>query len=357
METRILLSISNGMNNCRKLCCWNLVKNCVRILLKNNLWKEKQCRILIPFRVLAVLIAVACQVFDVIVLTHLYTIPNAKMIFFWELTSIIYDIAAMIYASGAAVYGTTVDALVLMSIVITNCILTYRNCPDISQERIVPVLWVIRALYFVVCVELTHRNFTKFHNYKDVCQESARTMLLQAILFSFTILILQAPALKTVYDTVIMQTQNCTYQIGICGIPEFYHPRFNPGDPCEEGFIEYIGAREKIRLVRVFIYIHLVYYSILNKPFFECTDIGNVLLNVCHVIIICGLTCLVIALVWSCVAPFYFVTWPKKYLFDSIEAIIFTSLLIMLLYKYIFGPHPTDDEKMKSRPTIVFGID
>jgi hypothetical protein len=61
------------------------------------------------------------------------------------------------------------------------------------------------------------------------------------------------------------------------------------------------------------------------------------------------------------------VGWPKRYLFDIIEAAIFTSLFIMLLYKYnrfwnCFGcnrniPITSNEhtKPMEEQPSILFG--
>jgi hypothetical protein len=83
-----------------------------------------------------VLLGAACLLIQLVVLTHSDEIPNISgLMFCFELTSVVYEIAAMIYASGPVVFGTTTDALVVLSIAVANCILVYTNCPSISQQR------------------------------------------------------------------------------------------------------------------------------------------------------------------------------------------------------------------------------
>jgi hypothetical protein len=152
-----------------------------------------------------------------------------------------------------------------------------------------------------------HTNFIKLPNYGGACRELARTMLLQAILFSFTVLLLEAPGLRIVYDNVIMKSSECEYRMHDCGIPEFYNPEFLPGDSCEDGFVEYIRSREEVRIVRDFVCLHIAYYSVFYKPFLNVTGTKDMLLNILRMIILCGFACLVISVMWSNIAPFHFV--------------------------------------------------
>jgi hypothetical protein len=235
----------------------------------------------------------------------------------------------MIYASGAAIYGAVFEAWIFLALAILNCILAHYvwNCDGESRKK-ASIFWIIKVMLLGTCTELAHQNFCKLKNYKNAVRNSSRYVLRQTVLFTLTVLVLVAPGLKTVYQSVYLPSSGCSYEVS-CGIVELYEPKFNASDPCESGFVAYVSTREELRILQNFVYFHIAFYSMFNKPFlnisFNLTYAGLL-----RFLMLAGFFFLTVSYMWSNIDSFGFVKIPKFYIFDIVEIALALLLFIML---------------------------
>lgn len=339
-----------------------IICRCHRVFRRWNM-RTTSCTLLLS-RLLAVLLGVTCTGFDTVAFMNSRGAQQKfrAVKFMFGGSYIYYEIGAMIYASGAAAFGTTLDFVLCLSLSITNCILVHINCQNSSREK-ESIFTVIRMGVLYLFVELCYRNFQKLPGYKESYRQAAHAMLRQTLLFSFTALFRTASGLRTVHRNTVRSVPNCSYLINQCGLMELYNPQFEESDPCEEGFVEYITSREELRIIRNLVYIHIAFYAMFNNTFLEVTH--DMEFYLVRVILILLFALLSTSVVYSNVVPFGFIEGPKIF-YDIIETVFFLLLLIILGYQlYRKGsrghlttnlPNPQTNEsveRMKKNPVIM----
>ena len=111
------------------------------------------------------------------------------------------EIVAIIYASGVAAFGISIEVYLFVPYVIVNCILAIRNCGS-RPETITAIIWIVKIVCVFLPIELCYRNLRKLLEYKTNFNSSTRTMLWQALLFTVTMLFLCSPGLRALYDAI-----------------------------------------------------------------------------------------------------------------------------------------------------------
>jgi hypothetical protein len=308
-----------------------LMNSCFAKIFLNRHIKTRSCALTL-FRIIAICLGLICMVFDTIAFANTGGVYQKfrTVRFIVGGNYVYYEIATMIYASGAAAFGTTIDFVIALSLSVVNCILVHVNCQN-SSLRNVSIFLVIRNGVFYLFVELCYRNFKQLPKYEDAFRKSASSMLRQTLLFSFTALFLTASGLKTVHRNTVRKEQSCPYLINQCGLVELYEPQFEEGHPCEDDLIEYITSREELRIIRNLTYIHIAFYSMFNNKFLKVSN--DIELHVLRVLLICLFALLSTSVVYSNVTPYRFLKGAKTF-YDISEAVFFLSLLIMLGYQW-----------------------
>lgn len=180
------------------------------------------------------------------------------------------EIMAIIYASSAAVFGVCIEIYLLILQATINVILIAQNC-DGSDTVTNEILWLIKLIIFFPCVELCHRNFRKLSQYDRFFNSSARSMLRQALLLGIPMLAENLAGLRALYRASNVGLSHlCKYETTHCGILDMYKPLFSyDNDVCVDDLSAYVAGREQIRLLRNFILLNIVSYSVFNKHFLK----------------------------------------------------------------------------------------
>jgi hypothetical protein len=297
-------------------------------------YRPTRCLALIVARTIAVVLTTLAVTIDTLVFSDKFPPTGHVRLLLLGSNSVLYEVAAMIYASGAAVFGTTFDAYFLIFFSGANCYLTHKYC-QMETLNVDSILWIFRVLFFFIYIELAHRNFKMLKNYWSAYENSSRAMLLQTIFFAFTVLFLISPGWRTVYLNIVLQPPTCSYRISECGIADLYDPEFTPGDACESDFISYLAGREELRIVRALVHVHIALYSIYNAPLLT---IGKgVTFTKRRLVLLCLLCLLLSSVLWSNVTPFGFVQpyisfLNAKFCYDILEALIYFAIGGILTY-------------------------
>jgi hypothetical protein len=91
-------------------------------------YRPTRCVALIVARIIAVVLAALAAIIDTLVFADKFPPIGHVRLLLLGSNSVLYDIAAMIYASGIAVFGTACDAYLLIAFSMTNCWLVHTYC-------------------------------------------------------------------------------------------------------------------------------------------------------------------------------------------------------------------------------------
>ncbi|CAF1125896.1 unnamed protein product [Rotaria sp. Silwood1] len=265
----------------------------------------------------------------------------------------------IIYASGVAAFGISVEIYILIPMAIVNCILVARNCGS-SAKTIAAAVWVVKITFLFVTVELCYRNFRKLRGYKENFASSARAMFRQALLFSVTMLFLSSPGLRAFNNATNKSLPKpCAYETKHCGIVNLYEPAFSYGDDkCLEDLIAYVSGREQLRTLRNFIMLNSVSYSVFNVNFLDIKHGARYL--PLRIILIILFAVVASSVLVSTIDPFIFID-NYQLPYYIIECILFIILFGLPAYNlYILqnqdpltNPQPEEEiEMMDPSPRI-----
>ena len=230
----------------------------------------KSDKILILFRILSILCILGFGTVDTVMYSSKLREKTGSLQFIHGLRSIPVEIMTIIYASSAVVFGLCIEIYLLILQAIINVILIAQNC-DGSETVTSDIIWLIKLIIFLPCVELCHRNFRKLPRYNCRFNSSARSMLKQALLLAIPMLTGNLSGLKALYRaTSIGLSHLCNYETSHCSILDMYRPLFSyDNDICSDDLSAYVAGREQIRLLRDFILLNIVSYSVFNKHFLK----------------------------------------------------------------------------------------
>jgi len=84
--------------------------------------------------------------------------PSMKVLnFLFGSSYSLKDISAIIYASGAAAYGISIEIYILLPLIIINCILAINNCGIDHRETITSIIYIVKALALFAGTELSYQ--------------------------------------------------------------------------------------------------------------------------------------------------------------------------------------------------------
>ncbi len=311
---------------------------------------------LVVFRCFAILSWLGASLFDTA--AYFRWIPHEfGFRFAYNLNFVIYETSIIIYASCAPAMGVGIECSALLIVSIINLIAAKINCEWVEVE--IAIFWIVKTILLILGTKLAHVNFVKSFpkSYLKAFNSSASNMLHQALLFSITMLFLMAPGFRAIWDAAD-EDRHCNYTNQTCHFFNMLRPVFHEGDICEIHHIEYLKGREELRILRTFMILNIVSYSVYNQPLLQ---IGGVHRSTWYYLIklitILSFIALSLALLVTCTHPF---KYPSvKYIFDYMEMSIVVLTIFGLFANIIyFWTHKTenndeDHEEMESEPHIL----
>ena len=241
--------------------------------LKNFHWKKTGCKkdkVLILFRVFSIIGLFVSGVIDTIIISSNSNYKTNALQFIHGSSYIPIEICTIVYASGAGAFGTGVEMYILLLQAVANVILLAVNCRG-SDEFTNGIIWIVKLILLFVSVELCYRNFHKLRMHREHLNSSTRSMLRQALIVGATMLVENLTGIRAVYRAANMHIpHHCTYEMQHCGYINLYEPLFQfSDDECLNDLSLYVAGREQIKLLRDFILLNIVSYSIFNKNFLK----------------------------------------------------------------------------------------
>ena len=240
------------------------------------------------------------------------------------------DISAIIYASGAATYGTSIEFYLIFPFLIINGILALINCGiDHSQTRS-SIAYIANAIALFMGNELAYQNFKRFtfqQSYQLHCRTASRVMLRQSIYLTVTIIFLVSPGLRFVYNRVRFRCpySNTTITESCYNIIDIERPIFENHFTCVADYTAMITGMEQLRIIRDIALCSIAFYSVYNKGFLDITGMTSVKHKM-MLLLFFAMGCSVIAVN---IDPLYFSN--IKLYFTLIEIVIFVILMIILI--------------------------
>jgi hypothetical protein len=124
-------------------------------------WHIKQCpksRTLIVFRGISITLFLVLSIIDTVAYAAPSNTPSIALQFIWGAKYPLYDIATIIYCSGASIFGISFEIYPLVLLAILNVILQSRNCGEMQLT----VIFLVRVICLAVAVELLIGTFDAF---------------------------------------------------------------------------------------------------------------------------------------------------------------------------------------------------
>lgn len=224
---------------------------------------------LLIFRVLSIILLVGYSIIDTVMYSS-YSMKSDILTFLHGSRYVALEILVIVYASGVAAFGISIEIYIFIPKVIINCVLAACNCGG-PAEKFTTAVWIVKIVFVFVTVEACYHNFRKWKNYDNNFHQSACAMLRQALLFSGTMLFLSSSGLRAVYNGTSKNLPKlCPYDTQRCGIINIYAPLFSyDNEACLGDLIAYISGREQIRFLRDLILLNGISYAVFNANFLD----------------------------------------------------------------------------------------
>jgi hypothetical protein len=286
-------------------------------------------------------------------LAYSNVIKSSKIIlnFLFGFSFLLKNVNAIGYASTAAAYGISVEIYILIPFLILNAILAIMNCGIDHGEARGSFIFMLATLALFLGTELSHQNFKRFtyqQSYKLSYLAATRAMLRPSIYLSVTMLFLVSSSLRAIYNAArlkcpyVYDTTNGSY----CHLIDMDRPVFTDTDPCVPDFTAMVTGFEQLRVIRDIALCSIAFYSMYNKAFLDITGIVSITHKiVLHLFFIMGCSVVIVS-----VDPFQF----KKInvYFDLIEAIMFITIIILLIFNLRKNCKHRNHVIMEANPTI-----
>ena len=304
------------------------LRQCAYIVVK---WHMKECPeswTLIVYRAISIILFIFASIVDTVAYAASSNPPSTALQFMWGAMYPIYEIATVIYCSGAAVFGISFEIYIFGLLALVNVILQSKNCGDPQLTAV----FLVRVICLGIAVELAYRNFQRFcHEYKPR-RRSSLVMLQQARLFSLSILFFAAPGLRAVYDGALGK---CEFQYFTCGLIDLDTPAFEAHASCDPVFVEYVSSREELRIVRDWLLLNIAFYAIFNRALLDFSALitARIWWFLARLIILILFLALATSFLAVNISPFQ--RHKTKIIFDIIECALFVCSVFLMIYNLI----------------------
>lgn len=261
------------------------------------------------------------------------------------------DISAIIYASGAAAYGVSIEFYLILPILIGNSIFAILNCGFEHQETTGSIVYIVKVSALLAGTELSYQNFQRFtfqQSYRSHYQSSCRAILRQSIYLTVTILFLVAPGLRAINNAVRFKCPyfNETIAVAHCSMIDFERPVSEENANCVADFTALIAGTQQLRLIRDITLFSIAFYSMYNKGFLDMTG-TTALIHKIMLFLFFGTSCSVLAVN---IDPLHF--HQIKFYFDLIELCLSAVSMILLIVNLRQKSDHRQFLVMQDNPTI-----
>ncbi|CAF1062387.1 unnamed protein product [Adineta steineri] len=307
---------------------WSRLGRFMSAILKWHVKGYHENRTLIVFRVISIILFLALSIIDTVAYAVPSNPPPVAFQFVWGAKYPLYDIASIIYCSGASVFGVSFEIYLFLSLAVTNVILQSKNCGDIQLT----VIFLVRVICLGVAVELGYWNFRRLSNDYEPRAKSSRVMLRQSLLFSLSIIFFAAKGLRTVYDGAL---NKCEFQHFTCGLIDLDSPAFDPHSPCDPSYVEYVSSGEELRILRDWLMLNIAFYAIFNRALLDFGALTRARRwwFLTRLIILSLFLALTTSFLVVNISPFQ--QNKTSIVFDVIECALFVCCLLLMIYKLI----------------------
>ena len=263
------------------------------------------------------------------------------------------DIYAIIYASGAAAYGISIEIYLILPFIIVNTILAIINCSIVHSATITSITYFTKAVALYVATELTHQNFKRFtyqQSYKLHYQAATRVMLRQSIYLAITIMFVVSPGLRGVYNAARFK---CSYRYkttndSYCNVIDIEHPMSDHNDSCIADYTAILTTTEQLRIIRDITLCSIAFYSMYNKAFLDITGTSSII----HKIVLALFIVMSSSYIVASIDPFLF---NKFILFFNLIELIVISIVVLLLILNLRKKCTHRNEVIMDRNPTIFG--
>lgn len=240
------------------------------------------------------------------------------------------EISAILYASGTAAYGVSIEIYLILPLVIINFIMIINNCSINHRETIASIMYIGKALAFLVSTELSYQNFKrfKFHqSYELYYQKASRAILRQSIYLIITIIFLVSPGLRSIYSAAQFKCpySNTTFNESQCSIIDIERPVSEEHATCVADYTALITSMEQLRIIRNIVLCSIAFYSTYNKGFLDLTGKTTVIHKM-MLLLFFAISCSVLVVNTD---PLRFS--QMKIYFNIIEIIFFIIMMVLLI--------------------------
>ena len=240
------------------------------------------------------------------------------------------DISTIIYASGAAIYGSSIEIYLILPSSIVNSILAVTNCGINHLGAQSSITDIVKVIAIFLGAELSYQNFKRFtfqQSYQLHYRTASRAMLRQSIYLTVTIIFLVSPGLRSVYNGVKFK---CPYSNGTitrshCNVIDIEQPVSEGHFTCVADYTAMITSMEQLRIIRDIALCSIAFYSMYNKGFLDITGMTSIIHKL-MLLLFFAMSCSVIAVN---IDPLYFSN--IKLYFNIIEIAIFVLLIGILM--------------------------
>jgi hypothetical protein len=310
-----------------------------------------QCYDLLVSRIFAILIWLYVIIIELLAYSNIMKPSMIVLNFLFGSHYSLKEISAIIYASGAAAYGTSFEIYLILPFVIVNCILATNNCTVNHSEVRSSIIDIFKTIALLAGTELSYHNFQRFtfqQSYKLHYRTASRAMLRQSVYLTVTIIFLVSPGLRSVYNAVQFKClySNRTNTESDCNMIDIEQPMFDDHFSCVADYTGMITGMEQLRIIRDITLCSIAFHSMYNKAFLDITGTTS-FIHKMMLLLFFAMSCSVIAVN---IDPLHFGT--IKLYFNLIEILIFAILMLLL----ISNLQPKCEHKkcliMQENPTI-----
>jgi hypothetical protein len=261
------------------------------------------------------------------------------------------EIYAIIYASGAAAYGISIEIYLIFPFIIVNTVLAIINCSIVHSATISIVAYFVKAVALCVATELTHQNFKRFtyqQSYKLHYQAATRVMLRQSIYIAITIMFVVSPGLRGIYNAARFKcpysykTTNDSY----CNVIDIELPMPDHNDSCIADYTAIFTTSEQLRIIRDIALCSIAFYSMYNKAFLDITGTSSII----HKIVLALFITMSSSYIVASIDPFHFN--KVKLFFNLIEFIVIFIVVLLLILNLRKNCRHRNEVIMEKNPTI-----
>lgn len=302
-------------------------------------------------RVLTLLIWFYVLIIEFLGYSHLIKPSSVPLNFLFIASYSWKDVSSILYASGAAAYGVSIEIYIIIPFLIINPAFAIKNCGIDHGETVDSLTYIAKVVALFLGTELSHQNFKRFtyqKSYKLHYLAATRAMLRQSIYLTITIMFLVSPGLRAIYNAARLK---CPYvhestNGSTCHLIDVNRPAFADTDPCVPDFTAMVTGFEQLRIIRDIALCSIAFYSMYNKAFLDISASSGII----HKIVLALFVVMSCSFIVANIDPFNFHNFV--FFFDMVEILIFGTVIVLLIINVRKNSKHRRQIVMEASPTI-----